>query len=197
MSKCASREEHKASWYRHSLIRQILYCVISEADNLISILINKLLAFKGVKLSMLEFKALYLPFENLFKSIASDMTIYNTPSLPPAVSSHEILYPRWILGHKIACFYASEGSRTNTNVKYIFGNFANWNQHFMQKNNALLNSVFYQRAFYTCNYWCRNITEPVREYFVHFRYQPSHFVRTFFINAYMMSATCPPRPWLA
>ena len=31
---------------------------------------------------MLEFKALYLPFESLFKIFPSDMTIYNTPSLP-------------------------------------------------------------------------------------------------------------------
>ena len=32
---------------------------------------------------MLEFEPLYLLFESLFKNFASDMTIYNTPSLPP------------------------------------------------------------------------------------------------------------------
>ena len=32
---------------------------------------------------MLEFEALYLLFESLFKNIASDMAIYNTPCLPP------------------------------------------------------------------------------------------------------------------
>ena len=39
-----------------------------------------LYAFKGVKLSMLEFEASYVPFKILFKNFASDMTIYNTPS---------------------------------------------------------------------------------------------------------------------
>ena len=31
---------------------------------------------------MLEFEASYFSFENLCKNFASDMTIYNTPSLP-------------------------------------------------------------------------------------------------------------------
>ena len=34
-----------------------------------------LLAFKGIKLSMLEFDAFYLPLESLFKYSESDMTI--------------------------------------------------------------------------------------------------------------------------
>ena len=32
---------------------------------------------------MLEFEDSYLPFESLFKKFASNVTIYNTPSLPP------------------------------------------------------------------------------------------------------------------
>ena len=32
---------------------------------------------------MLEFEALYLPFESLFKNFAYDLAIYNTPGLPP------------------------------------------------------------------------------------------------------------------
>ena len=32
---------------------------------------------------MLEFDASHLPFESLFKKFKSDMTSYNTPSLPP------------------------------------------------------------------------------------------------------------------
>ena len=40
VSKFAFREEHKASWFHNSLIRQNLYCVISEADFLISTLIK-------------------------------------------------------------------------------------------------------------------------------------------------------------
>ena len=34
-----------------------------------------------------------------------------------------------------------------------------------EKNSALQNSVFYHTALFTFNYWCGNITEPVREYF--------------------------------
>ena len=37
------------------------------------------------------------------------MTIYNSSRLLPYRSAHEVLFPREILGHKIACFYASEG----------------------------------------------------------------------------------------
>ena len=32
---------------------------------------------------MFEFKASYLLFESLFKNFVTDMTIFNTPSLPP------------------------------------------------------------------------------------------------------------------
>ena len=46
------------------------------------------------------------------------------------------------------------------------------------------------------NYRYRNITEPVREYFAHYRYQPSRFVHTLFISAYCWAepgpaAVCP------
>ena len=121
MSKFAPREEHKANWYHHLLIRQILYCVISEAEFLISILINKLLAFKAVKLSMLQFEASCLSFESLYFKILRQIR-QSTVHLVylPAVPSHEILYPCFILGHKIACFYASEGIPNKRECKNIF-----------------------------------------------------------------------------
>ena len=41
------------------------------------------------------------------------------------------------------------------------------------------------------NYRYRNITEPVCEYFAHYRYQPSHFVHTLFISAYCWAEPGP------
>ena len=78
---------------------------------------------------MLEFEASYRPFESLYKYFASHMTIYIQHLVYlPAVSSHEILYPHWIFGHKIACFYASEPLPEQTRMqKYIYGKFANFN----------------------------------------------------------------------
>ena len=63
-----------------------------------------------------------------------------------------------VLGHKIACFYASEGfPNTDTMQIYIYGNFANFNPRTIvntscRKNNELQNSVFYETALCTCKY---------------------------------------------
>ena len=75
VSKFAPREEHKAS----PLIdpSKPLLCHIWSRFFYFNFN-EKLLTFKGVKLSMLEFEASYLLFESLFKNYASDITFYNT-----------------------------------------------------------------------------------------------------------------------
>ena len=139
---------------------------------------------------MLEFETSYFPFESLFKSFASDMTIYSTSSLPQCrvISWNSIsALNSWTQNCLFLCFRRRpEQTRVQ---KYIYGSFDNFNPQAIvkascRKNNALQNSVLYQTALCTYNYWRRNITEPVREYFAHFRYQPSHFVHSLFINAY-------------
>ena len=69
---------------------------------------------------MLEFEASYLPFVSLFKNLRQlwQLTIHLVHL--PAVRSHEILYPRWILTHKIACFYASEVFPSKHECENIF-----------------------------------------------------------------------------
>ena len=145
---------------------------------------------------MLELEASYLPFKSLFKILRQiwQSTIHLV--YLPVVSSDEILYPCWILGQKIACFYASEGFPNKHECKKnIYGNSANFRPRAIvnsscRKNSELQKSVFWQTALCTCNYW-RAITEPVREYFAHFRYQPSHFEHTLFINAYWWAEPVP------
>ena len=60
-----------------------MYVPIALQVHLRALVRTGLIAFKGVKMSMLEFEASYLPFERLFKNLASDMTIFSTPSLLP------------------------------------------------------------------------------------------------------------------
>ena len=126
---------------------------------------------------MLEFEASYLLFESLFKNFASDMTIYNTPSLPPChfVSWNYIsALNSWAQNCLFLRFRRfPEQIRMQ---KYIYGYFANLNPRAVvntscRKSNAFQNNVFYQTALCTFNYWCRKHTEPVREHFAPFRYQ--------------------------
>ena len=64
---------------------------------------------------MLEFEASYLAFESLFKNFASDMTICNTPSLPPCrVISSKFYIRAEFLDTKLLVFTLPKASRANT-----------------------------------------------------------------------------------
>ena len=180
----------------HSLIRQNLYCVTSEADFFFNLI--KLLVFKGEKLCMLEFEALYLPFESLFKNSTSDITIYNTPSLPPChVISWKFYIHAEFLDTKLLVSGFQRIPEQTWMQKYIYGNFPNFNPQAIvntscRKNNTLQNSALITRQHFAhAIIDVRNIVEPVHEYFVHFRYQLSHFVHALFINAYWWAKPVP------
>ena len=149
---------------------------------------------------MLEFKASYLPVESQFKNFASNMTIYNTPSLPPCrvISwNFKSALNSWTQNCLFLCFRRlSEQTRMQ---KYIYGNFANFNPRAVvntsgRKNNALQTSVFYQTALCTCNCRCRNITELFvnisRIFGISRRTSCTVFSKIYIL----ISRTCPPRP---
>ena len=81
-------------------------------------------------------------------------------------------------------FTLSKASRTNTNAKILV--------ILLILIHGLLPTLYAERTmrrkilYFTSSalHVQRNITEPVREYFALFWYQPSHFLHTFSINAY-------------
>ena len=113
------------------------------------------------------------------------MTIYNTPSLPPC----RVIWWNSIFAlnswTQNCLFYASESFLNKHECKNIFMVILLILIHrLLSTLHVEEQCVAKQCTLPDSDYWFRNITEPVREYFAHFRYQQSHSVHTFFLNAY-------------
>ena len=78
-------------------------------------------------MSLLEFEASYLPFESLLKNFASDMTVYNTPSLPLQHHLMKFYIRAELLDTKLLVLRFRRLPEQTRMQKYIYGNFANFN----------------------------------------------------------------------
>ena len=82
VSKFSPRGRHREIWFYHS-VKIFIVSYHSQIFLILWSFFKKYLPWKRANVIMLEFKGLSFPFEGLLKKSASDMTIYNIPSLSP------------------------------------------------------------------------------------------------------------------
>lgn len=109
VSRFSPQRRHRETWFYHWVIYHNIYCVMSESDFLISSFFKRYLALKAQNLSCYSSKASILSSKAYFTIRPSTWQSKICLVYHPAVSTREIFCLRYILGHKIASFYASEG----------------------------------------------------------------------------------------